>query len=343
LNLERFQTERGNTWERLDIALKKAGDRPERLGADGVRELGTLYRGAAADLAFARRRFPRDPVTARLEALVLRARACVYARTGRRASLWSFVSRTYWVRLAERPLIVLCAWAVLLVPAVGAAGWASVDPGAAAGLVPGQFEAAADPPPEGRDYDAATAAAFSAAVMTNNIGVALLAFAGGIAFGAITVISLFYNGLILGAIGGLAVGAGHGTAFLRLVSSHGPLEISCIVAGGIAGLRMGWALIRPGPVRRATALRREARPAVEIAAGTVPWLVVCGLCEGFLTGPNLPVAVQACIGAALFCLFWGLVIWRGRPARARSDTATNRSAAGPVLVGPGSPLRDAPR
>jgi hypothetical protein len=57
----------------------------------------------------------------------------------------------------------------------------------------------------------------------------------------------------------------------------------------------------------------EARPAVEIAVGTAPWLVLCGLCEGFLTGPSLPVAVQASIGVALFALFWGLVAWRGRP------------------------------
>jgi uncharacterized membrane protein SpoIIM required for sporulation len=316
LNLERFQSERGTTWEKLDTALKKAGDRPERLGADGVRELGSLYRSTAADLAFARRRFPRDPVTARLEALVVRGRATVYARSGRRGSLRSFISRGYWRRMAERPWLVLAAWAILLVPAIGGAAWAAADPGAAAGMVPGQFQAAADPPPEGRDYDASTAAEFSTSVMFNNIGVALTAFAGGISFGVITVLSLFYNGLILGVIAGLAISAGHGTAFLRLVSSHGPLEISCIVAGGIAGLRMGWALIRPGPRPRGAALRAEARPAVEIAAGTAPWLVICGLCEGFLTGPDLPVEVQVAIGLSLFVIFWGLVVWRGRQSAA---------------------------
>jgi uncharacterized membrane protein SpoIIM required for sporulation len=316
VNLERFESERGADWTALEAALAQAGDRPERLGADGVRRLGALYRGAASDLAFARRRFPGDPRTARLEALVVRARATVYARSGRRASLWSFVSRGYWRRLAERPWLVLAAWAVLLLPAVGGAAWGAADPGAAAGIVPGQFQAAADPPAEGRDYDAAEATAFSASVMFNNIGVALLAFAGGVAFALPTVLSLFYNGLILGTLGGIAVGAGHGVAFLRLISSHGPLEISCIVAGGIAGLRMGWALIRPGARRRVVALQAQARPAVEIAAGTAPWLVVCGLCEGFLTGPSLPVAVQAGIGAALFALFWGLVIWRGRQSAA---------------------------
>ena len=106
-------------------------------------------------------------------------------------------------------------------------------------------------------------------------------------------------------IAGLAIGAGNGIAFLRLISSHGPLEISCIVVGGVAGLRIGWALIRPGVVRRGTSLRREARPAVEIAVGTVPWLVLCGFLEGFATGPDLPVAFQAALGFFLFVALLG--------------------------------------
>ena len=110
-----------------------------------------------------------------------------------------------------------------------------------------EFQGAADPPAEGRDFDAATSSSFSFQVMTNNIQVTIVAFAGGIAFGAVTVYALFFNGLLLGTIAGLAIGAGNGVAFLRLISSHGPLEISCIVVGGIAGLRIGWALIRPGP------------------------------------------------------------------------------------------------
>jgi uncharacterized membrane protein SpoIIM required for sporulation len=321
VNLERFEAERAEDWQALEQALRRAGDRPERLGADGVRSLGALYRSAAADLAFARRRFPGDPRTRWLEALVLRARGAVYARAGRRASLRRFILRGYWRRLAERPALLLAAWACLLVPAGLGAAWGAADPATAAGIVPAQFQAAADPPAAGRDYAPAEAAAFSTAVMTNNIRVTLLAFAGGIAFGVLTVLGLAFNGLLLGTLAGIAVGAGHGAPFLRLVSAHGPLELSCIVCGGVAGLRMGWALIRPGPLRRTTSLRAAAGPAVEIAMGTVPWLVVCGLAEGFLTGPGIPLAVQAAIGVALFAVFWGLVAWRGRPephSRARA-------------------------
>ena len=72
-------------------------------GATACGGSATLYRAAAADLAFARRRFPGEPLVARLEALVLRARATVYARAGRRASLVAFFTRGYWRRLAERP------------------------------------------------------------------------------------------------------------------------------------------------------------------------------------------------------------------------------------------------
>ena len=94
----------------------------------------------------------------------------------------------------------------------------------------------------------------------------------------------------------------------------------------IWGVTTGLALtMAPRPLSsKAARVRAEARPAVEIAAGTVPWLVVCGLCEGFLTGPELPVALQLAIGVALFVLFWGLVIWRGRPAHSRARAFARR-------------------
>jgi uncharacterized membrane protein SpoIIM required for sporulation len=316
VRLASFEAERGADWRRLQDLLGRAGGRPERLGPDGVRELGALYRGAAADLAYARRRFPGDPVVGRLEALVVAGRGAVYGQASRGGSVRAFLLRGYWRRLAERPVLILVAWLLLLAPAAAGAVWAAGDPGAALGLVPGELQAAADPPPEGRDFDAATASAFSAQVMVNNIQVTLAAFAGGILAGAGTVLALLFNGGVLGVVGGLAFGAGNGTAFLRLISSHGPLELSCIVVGGIAGLRLGWAIISPGNGRRGPAVVAEARNAVELALGTLPWLVLCGLLEGFATGPELPVGAQLAIGGSLFALFWGLVYRRGRRAAA---------------------------
>jgi uncharacterized membrane protein SpoIIM required for sporulation len=316
VNLKAFEAERGGAWSQLTALLARAGARPDRLEPGDVLQLGALYRQAAADLAFARRRFPGDPVVARLEALVVRGRGVVYGHARRGGRVRDFALRGYWQRLAERPVVLLVAWLALLVPALGAGVWAIADSSAALAVVPTELQGAADPPASGRDFGAAQGAAFSTDVMVNNVQVTLLAFAGGILFGAGTLLALIFNGMILGIVGGLAIDAGNGSAFLRLVSAHGPLELSCIVAGGVAGLRMGWAMIDPGPLARRRALVREARLAIEIALGTLPWLVVCGLAEGFLTGPGLPLALQVAIGAVLFSLFWGLVLWRGRHSRA---------------------------
>jgi uncharacterized membrane protein SpoIIM required for sporulation len=316
VNLERFERERGPDWVRLDALLRRAGGRRgrRRVGAAGLLELGALYRGAAADLAYARRRFPGDPVVARLEALVTRGRAAVYGRAPRRRSVRAFFSHGYWRRLAERPAMIALAWALLLAPAVAGAAWALADPGAAVGLVPADFRGAADPPSAGRDFGTGEGSVFATQVMVNNIQVTLVAFVGGVLFGLGTAVALFFNGLLIGVLGGLAFGAGNGEAFVRLLSSHGPLELSCIVVGGVAGLRLGHALVVPGTLTRVRSLQREARRSVELAVGTAPWLVVCGLAEGLLTGPELPVAVQVAIGLALAGVFWGLVVWRGRPA-----------------------------
>src|SRR4051794_20429883 len=117
MKLEQFLAERSPRWDELERLAGEAADRPERLGAERVRRLGALYREAAGDLAYARRRFPGDPVQARLEALVGRARVLVYGAPARRPSLLGFVTRDYWRAVAERPAPLLIAWALLIVPA----------------------------------------------------------------------------------------------------------------------------------------------------------------------------------------------------------------------------------
>ena len=135
---------------------RRAGDRPEKLGRDGVRRLGELYRAAAADLAFARRRFPGEAQTARLEALVLRARATVYARVGRRASSGSFFDARLLAAARGAAGAVLVAWTLLLAPALAGGAWGAVRRRPPRRVWSRrEFQSAADPPVEGRDFDAA--------------------------------------------------------------------------------------------------------------------------------------------------------------------------------------------
>src|SRR5207247_8853715 len=87
----------------------------------------------------ARRPFPADPVTARLEELVGRARHLVYASQTRRGSVVRFFARDYWRLVRSRPVALALSAALVFAPASLAASWALRDRPAAIGLVPGQF------------------------------------------------------------------------------------------------------------------------------------------------------------------------------------------------------------
>jgi uncharacterized membrane protein SpoIIM required for sporulation len=102
------------------------------------------------------------------------------------------------------------------------------------------------------------------------------------------------------------------------VLPHGLLELSCIAVSCAAGLRLGWAIIDPGLLTRGASLRREARAAVEMVLGTMPWLVLAGLIEGFVSPNRSSLAVAAAVGIAAVTPFWVLVVRRGRHARPRA-------------------------
>ena len=118
-------------------------------------------------------------------------------------------------------------------------------------------------------------------IFTNNIGVTFFAFAGGLLLGLGTLYVLLQNGVMLGVVGGLAIGAGNGRSFFELVTAHGVLELSCIivVGRGRPAARAGRSST-PATAPRGEALRQEARAAIEIVLGTAPWLVRRGAGRG---------------------------------------------------------------
>lgn len=315
--LPQFIARRQATWDALEASLRQ-----ERAAARGdvpmVRWQARAFRQAVADLAYARRRFPGDPATVRLERLVRDARAHLYRNVSRRASFTHFVTTGFWRRVAERPRALLLAAVLLFLPGLAVGVWSHAEPEQAgkvaqvselsAGAGEGQVR---DP-----DTDKVTAfdenAAFSSQIFTNNVRVAFLAFAGGATGGVLTGLSLLFNSLILGLVFGLGIEAGNGEAIVRLVAPHGVLELSLIVVAGAAGLRLGWALLRPGHRTRGEALVDEGRPAAEMALGAGLLLVPCGLVEGFITprGVSLPIALV--IGFGLAIAFWTAVVVRGR-------------------------------
>lgn len=318
MNLDRFIADRRPSWDELDSLLAEARGRPERIGAEKMRRVGSLYRSAAADLALARRRFPAEATVAALEDLVGRAHGVVYGTAVRRESAVHFLTRGYWRRVRERPALLVVAAVLLLLPVLVAGAWAWDDPGSAGALLPAQSEPVAQPRTQGTDLGLSPGerARFSAAISTNNIRVTFGAVAGGVTFGLLTAGILVFNGVLIGVVAGVGVAAGNGGALVELIVPHGVLELSCIVVAGAAGLRMGWALVDPGRRPRGQALVIEGRAAIELVLGTSLWLVVAGLTEGLITPLGIGPWWAVGVGFALGGLYWALV-WRlGAPAPA---------------------------
>src|SRR5215207_4492131 len=95
--MSRFVNDRKNNWQRLEDLLSILETSPLRgLSRAEVREFGELYRRAATDLAIARAE-TRDPKLINyLNSLVIRAHGKIYRAEGQGASLiWQFFSRDF--------------------------------------------------------------------------------------------------------------------------------------------------------------------------------------------------------------------------------------------------------
>jgi uncharacterized membrane protein SpoIIM required for sporulation len=146
----------------------------------------------------------------------------------------------------------------------------------------------------------------SSAILTNNIGVCFVTFAGGIvgAFG--TIFLLFNNGLQMGVISTACSRAHMALDLFSFVSAHGALELPSIFIAGGAGLRLGAGLLFPGMLTRRDSLALGAKEAIRLLAGVVPLLVVAGLLEAFLSPSGAPVGIKFAVGAVLLA---GLGFW----------------------------------
>lgn len=304
VNAYSFAELRQPQWQDLDHLVRK---RPAALGANGVSRLGSLYRDAAADLAYVRREFPDAEYLDDLDARVRRARQRIY-RYEQRAPLGRRIVRTltvsYWRAVRYRPVFLLVGAVMFFGPFVLSAFWAQSEPDKARGLAPDGVESVVYRERADFQLPADRKAEMSAEIYTNNIRIALMAVAGGATAGLVTILATLYNGVALGATFGLTIQAGNGDVLWEFVLPHGVLELSCLVVASAAGLRWGWSMISPGERSRRAAFTEEARRAVTVAIGTAIVLFFCGIVEGVVSTSGLDVTTGLAVGFSLGGLYW---------------------------------------
>ncbi|MGR9053842.1 MAG: stage II sporulation protein M, partial [Gammaproteobacteria bacterium] len=109
-------------------------------------------------------------------------------------------------------------------------------------------------------------------------------------------------------------------ALFEFIIAHGVVELSVIVIAGAMGLRLGEALIRPGSFSRLEAFRTVTASAGKVMLAAVPFLIVAGLLEGFVS-PDIRFGLteRLLAGISSGTLFW-LIMLRGFPHKERSKT-----------------------
>lgn len=298
IDLPKFIAAERPYWLELEKTLVRLEAEPGvRLDLEEVKRFHFLYERAAADLA--RLATFSEPESHQfLENLVARAYGEIHETRGSRTRFhplqWFFRTLPQTFRRHSRAFGL--ALAITLAGSLFGAFAVALDPEAKQVITPfphllgDPAERVAEEERADSDRLDGAKTSFSAHLMTHNTKVSILALALGMTWGVGTVVLLFYNGVILGAVALDYVRAGQTEFLLGWLMPHGVIEIPAILIAGQAGLVLAGALIGWGgraPIR--TRLRAVGGDLVTLIFGVALMLVWAGFVEAFLSQYHAPV------------------------------------------------------
>jgi uncharacterized membrane protein SpoIIM required for sporulation len=318
LDLSRFvETERPQ-WSALEQTLDRMARNPGReMSIQELDRFHVLYQRTSADLAKVTTLAAEGELRRYLEGLVSRAYAEIHeSRDRQKFRPWRWFTFEFPRAVRRHSNALLLAVALTLVGSGFGALALRIDPEAKTVIVP--FQGLEMTPAErvAREQQmkgsqlSGKKGRFSAELMTHNTQVALLTIALGMSFGFGTVVMLFYNGVILGAVAFDYVHGGQGVFLLGWLLPHGVIEIPAILLGGQTGFVLAHALIGWGSrLTRGERLRAVTRDVMTLSGGIAVMLVWAGIVEAFLSQyhePVIPYGLKIGFGlveAALLTLF----------------------------------------
>jgi len=284
-----------------------------------LQELALLYRQVAADLSVLRQDSTSRTYALHVNQLLARAHHIIYS--GRKTNLATLVHflKDEYPAIFQRQIGYVLA-SVLVTVAWGLLGAAltSARPQFMRHFVGPQMIATMERHEMWTHSIVGIAPMATSKIMTNNLSVSFLTFAGGILFGLGTFFYLFVNGMMLGVIGAACHQYGMSIQLWSFVAAHGSLELPSILIAGGAGFRLGHAMLFPGALRWKDSVARGGIEATQLVSGIIPLLVIAGCLEGFFSPSQAPVWLKFTVGGLLFTL---LNLWLFRPV---NDDAKGR-------------------
>lgn len=268
-----------------------------------LRELGLLYRQAAADLGVLRADVSSVHFAGYLNQLLARAHNTIYS--GHKTNPWAalvFYRDTYPQIFRRNFNYCFFAFILFLGGAVIGAILTLQDPDFRLEILGPQMVQTIEHHEMWTHSVVAIKPLASSAIMTNNLSVAFAAFAAGITAGLGTMYMVVFNGVLMGVIGVACAQAGMSLDLWSFVAPHGVLELPAIFISAGAGLRIATGLLFPGILPRRESLVRSGRPAVQLLLGCVPMLLIAGVIEAFLSPTEISVRMKFLFAGSMFTL-----------------------------------------
>lgn len=309
IDLKNFTDTEKSYWSELEKMLNKMESEPEyRMAVEEVKRFHYLYQRTSADLA-KMMTFSSEPEIHRyLESLTARAYANIHEIRGKPHRLsplkWFFFTLP---RTFRRHIRAFCLSVAITLAGFAFGGIAiSFDPDAKDIILPfahlqgSPSERVAQEENASADRLENIKMTGAAWYMTHNTKVSIFVMALGITWGIGTVIVLFYNGVILGAVA-LDYFLAHESEFLvAWLSPHGVIEIPAVLIAGQAGLVLANALVGWGKrssVR--TRLRGMSGDLITLVFGVAIMLLWAGFVEAFISQyhePVIPYSIKTGLG-----------------------------------------------
>lgn len=277
-------------------------------------DLADMFVEVTDDLAFAQTYYPKSKTTIYLNQLAVKAHQAVYKnkkeKKGRLKWFWK-VEVPLAIQVAHKPMLLALAVFLLAILAGVVSTLYDVDfprKILGDGYVNMTLENIAKGDPLGvYGHDSELNMFFR--ITINNIMVAMMAIALGIAFSILTLVSMLRNGVMVGVFFTFLYTEGQlGIGFLS-VFIHGVIELASIVIAGGAGVMLGNSIMFPGTYKRIDSFKRGARNAAIIAVGLVPLFIIAGFLESFITRyyQNIWVGILT-IGTTFPFIIWYYII-----------------------------------
>jgi uncharacterized membrane protein SpoIIM required for sporulation len=301
-------------WDRLSTLLAQSGAAGlGRLSRAELQELALLYRQVAADLSVLRQDSTARTYAAYVNQLLARAHHIIYSgRKTNLLTLFRFLRDEYPAIFQRQIGYVLASVGVSVAWGLLGAVLTNARPEFMRHFVGPEMIATMERHQMWTQSVVSVAPMATSAIMTNNLSVSFVTFAGGIVFGVGTFFYLCVNGLMLGVIGAACHQYGMSVALWSFVAPHGSLELPSILIAGAAGFRLGHAMLFPGPLRWKESVARGGIEATRLVSGIIPLLVIAGCLEGFFSPSHAPVWLKFTVGALLFSL---LNLWLFHPVK----------------------------